>query len=54
MTSYEALSSGYRTSRDARMRSFTDDEWVRKLSGGRDRVRIDVPAITTNDLKQAV
>ena len=43
-----------RSTRGARMRSFPDDERTRMLGGGGNRVRIDVPALTTDDLKQAV
>ena len=54
---FEAIESNIadRTTRDARMRGFLADEDARILGAGcmGDRVRIDCPALTTDDLKRA-
>ena len=54
---FEAYESNIadRTTRDARMRGFLADEDARILGAGcmGDRVRIDCPALTTDDLKRA-
>lgn len=42
-----------RSTKEARKRTFLDDEWTRYKNGGTDSARIDVPALTTDDLKQA-
>ena len=36
-----------------RVKGLLDDEWTRYKNGGTDSARIDVPALTTDDLKQA-
>ena len=41
------------STQEARKRTFLDDEWTRYKNGGTDSSRIDVPALTTDDLKQA-
>ena len=54
---FEAIESDIadRTTKNARMRNFMDDEDARILGAGwgGDRVRIDCPALTTDDLKRA-
>tara|TARA_B100000508_G_scaffold16165_2_gene10865 strand:- start:677 stop:1039 length:363 start_codon:yes stop_codon:yes gene_type:complete len=42
-----------RSTLEARKKSWHNDEFIRNLYGGTDSARLNVPALTTDDLKQA-